>query len=112
MPRARRAGQHLDRGRACRGRHHCDCRTPAVAALTTGPKTVLTAHTQLEREGLVASRPGLGTFSAGDIRGSLAPAVQRQLRRALDAWIRNAVSAGLDREGMLALINLAIDENK
>jgi len=83
-----------------------------VAALTINPNTVLKAYTQLESEGLVISRPGLGTFIALDIPAPLAPALQRQLRRALDAWIRNAVSAGLDREGMLALINLAIDENK
>jgi len=83
-----------------------------VAALTINPNTVLKAYTQLESEGLVISRPGLGTFVAQGIPAPLAPAVQRQLRRGLDSWIRNAVAAGLDREGMLALINLAIDENK
>ncbi len=83
-----------------------------VAALAINPNTVLKAYTQLESQGLVISRPGLGTFVAQGIPAPLAPALQRQLRRVLDAWIRNAVAAGLDREGMLALINLAIDENK
>jgi GntR family transcriptional regulator len=81
-----------------------------VAALAINPNTVLKAYTQLESEGLVISRPGLGTFIAEDIPVPLGAAVQRQLRRGLDSWIRSAAAAGLDREGMLALINLAIDE--
>jgi GntR family transcriptional regulator len=81
-----------------------------VAALTINPNTVLKAYTQLENEGLVISRPGLGTFIAQDIPAPLAPALQRQLRRGFDSWIRGAAAAGLDREGMLALINLAMDE--
>jgi GntR family transcriptional regulator len=83
-----------------------------VAALAINPNTVLKAYTQLESEGLVVSRPGLGTFIAQGIPAPLAPATQRQLRRGLDAWIRSAAAAGLDREGMLALINLAMDETE
>jgi GntR family transcriptional regulator len=81
-----------------------------VTALAINPNTVLKAYSQLESEGLVVSRPGLGTFIAQGIPAPLAPALQRQLRRGLDAWIRSAAAAGLDREGMLALINLAVDE--
>jgi GntR family transcriptional regulator len=83
-----------------------------VAALAINPNTVLKAYTQLESEGLVVSRPGLGTFIAHGIPEPLAPALQRQLRRGLKTWISGAVAAGLDREGMLALISLAIDEHK
>ncbi|HVC77664.1 MAG TPA: GntR family transcriptional regulator [Candidatus Micrarchaeaceae archaeon] len=82
-----------------------------VAALAINPNTVLKAYTQLESQGLVISRPGLGTFIAQGIPAPLAPALQRQLRRGLDSWMRTALAAGLDREGMLALISLAIDEN-
>jgi GntR family transcriptional regulator len=81
-----------------------------VAALAINPNTVLKAYTQLESEGLVISRPGLGTFIARGIPAPLAPALQRQLRRGLDSWIRSAETAGLDRDGMLALINLAMEE--
>jgi GntR family transcriptional regulator len=81
-----------------------------VAALAINPNTVLKAYSQLEVEGLVASRPGLGTFIAEGIPAPLPPSVQRQLRRGLESWIRSAAAAGLDREGMLALINLALDE--
>ena len=83
-----------------------------VAALAINPNTVLKAYTQLESQGLVISRPGLGTFIAQGIPAPLAPALQRQLRRGLDSWMRTAAAAGLDREGMLALINLAMDESK
>jgi GntR family transcriptional regulator len=83
-----------------------------VTALAINPNTVLKAYTQLESQGLVVSRPGLGTFIAQGIPAPLAPALQRQLRRGLDSWIRNAAAAGLDPEGMFALINLAIDESK
>jgi GntR family transcriptional regulator len=83
-----------------------------VAALAINPNTVLKAYTQLESEGLVVSRPGLGTFIAQGIPAPLPPALRRQLRRGLDSWIRSAAAAGLDREGMLALINLAIDEKE
>ncbi len=83
-----------------------------VAALAINPNTVLKAYARLENEGLVTSRPGLGTFVAQRIPAPLAPGQQRQLRRGLDAWIRNAMAAGLDREGMLALITLALDESE
>src|ERR1700682_6850819 len=70
-----------------------------VAALAINPNTVLKAYSQLESEGLVISRPGLGAFIAHGIPAPLAPALQRQLRRGLDSWIRYAVAAGVDRGG-------------
>lgn len=83
-----------------------------VAALAINPNTVLKAYAQLESEGLVTSRPGLGTFIAQGIPTPLAPALQRQLRRGLESWIRNATAAGLDRDGMLAFIALTLDESE
>src|SRR5438094_7766035 len=78
-----------------------------VAALAINPNTVLKAYSQLESEGLVISRPGLGTFIAQGIPAPLAPALQRQLRRGLDSWIHNAAAAGLDRAGSRRLMNSA-----
>lgn len=80
-----------------------------VAALTINPNTVLKAYTQLEVEGLVSSRPGLGTFVAQGVPPPLPAEVQRRLRRGLEAWIRSATAAGLDREGILALINDSVE---
>src|SRR3977135_893119 len=70
-----------------------------VVALAINPNTVLKAYTQLESEGLVISRPGLGTFIAQGIPAPLAPALQRQLRRGFDSWVRNAFVAGLGSGG-------------
>jgi GntR family transcriptional regulator len=83
-----------------------------VAHLAINPNTVLKAYGYLESEGLVTSRPGLGTFITQGIHAQLAPTVQRQLRRGLEAWLRRAAEAGLDKEGTLALVNLAIDESQ
>lgn len=83
-----------------------------VAHLAINPNTVLKAYGYLESEGLVTSRPGLGTFITQGIHAQLAPTVQRQLRRGLEAWLKRAAEAGLDKEGTLALVNLAIDESQ
>jgi GntR family transcriptional regulator len=83
-----------------------------VAHLAINPNTVLKAYGHLEGEGLVTSRPGLGTYIAQGIQAQLEPAVQRHLRRGLDAWLKRAEEAGLDREGTLALVNLALDESQ
>jgi DNA-binding transcriptional regulator YhcF (GntR family) len=83
-----------------------------VAKLAINPNTVLKAYGLLEGEGLVTSRPGLGTFITQGVEAQLEPAVQRQLRRGLDAWLTRAAEAGLDDEGVMALVNLAIDESR
>src|SRR5450759_240283 len=83
-----------------------------VARLAINPNTVLKAYGHLEVEGLVTSRPGLGTFITQGIQAQLEPAVQRQLRRGLDAWLKRAAEAGRDQEGILAIVNLAIDETQ
>jgi GntR family transcriptional regulator len=83
-----------------------------VASLAINPNTVLKSYTFLESEGLVTSRPGLGTFITQGIEAQLAPAAQRQLRRGLDAWLKRAAEAGLDHEGVLALVNLAMEESQ
>jgi len=83
-----------------------------VAKLAINPNTVLKAYGLLEGEGLVTSRPGLGTFITQGVEAQLAPAVQRQLRRGLDAWLTRAAEAGLDQEGVMALVNLATDESR
>ena len=80
--------------------------------LAINPNTVLKAYGHLEREGLVTSRPGLGTFITQGVEAQLEPAVQRQLRRGLDAWLGRAAGAGLDREGVLALVSLALEESQ
>ena len=73
-----------------------------VARLAINPNTVLKAYRELEHEGLVGARPGIGTFVTGTLSdGSLA--AHAGLRRELLQWFGNARRAGLDDESIEAL---------
>ncbi len=73
-----------------------------VATVAINPNTVLKAYRELEREGLVSARPGVGTFVTGSLDdGSLA--AHEPLRRELQAWLGKAFDAGLDAESVEAL---------
>ena len=73
-----------------------------VAKIAINPNTVLKAYRELEREGLVSSRPGQGTFVERTLAGP-SLATQAALRRGLTHWIHSAYEAGLDSESILAL---------
>lgn len=73
-----------------------------VSRLAINPNTVLKAYRELERDGLVAARPGIGTFVTRTLAdGSLA--AHEPLRRDLARWLTKARLAGLDDEGIEAL---------
>src|SRR5579885_3861153 len=74
----------------------------AVAQLAINPNTVLKAYRELEHEGVVASRPGQGTFVLRSLAGE-GLASHAMLRRSLTQWLRSAYDAGLDEESVLAL---------
>ena len=76
-----------------------------VAATAINPNTVLKAYRELEREGLVEPRPGLGTF----VLRSLARDDTGQLRAELEAWMDRAHTAGLDVDDVDALITAVRD---
>ncbi|MER5658445.1 GntR family transcriptional regulator [Streptomyces sp. NPDC060235] len=77
-----------------------------VEATAINPNTVLKAYRELEREGLVEARRGLGTF----VRRTLGAApADSPLGEALDAWARDARAAGLDREDVAALFTSVLD---
>jgi len=73
-----------------------------VERVVINPNTVLKAYRELEREGLVASRPGQGTFIIQTLAAT-APASLASLSRSLTRWLRGAHDAGLDDESILAL---------
>jgi GntR family transcriptional regulator len=76
-------------------------------SLAINPNTVLKAYRELELEGLVEGRPGLGTFVVRSLAGpSLAS--QAELRRDLEAWLRRARTAGLDQEDVVALVETTL----
>jgi len=73
-----------------------------VASLAINPNTVLKAYRELERDGLVAARPGVGTFVTRTLADS-SLAAHEPLRRDLGRWLGKARSAGLDEESIEAL---------
>jgi GntR family transcriptional regulator len=79
---------------------------PTVKDVSTGPainpNTVLKGYRELEYQGLVAARPGRGTFVTGTLNdGSLA--AQEPLRRELRRWLGKARHSGMDEESIEAL---------
>jgi GntR family transcriptional regulator len=74
----------------------------AVARLAINPNTVLKAYRELEHAGLVAARPGVGTFVTGTLADP-SIAAHGPLRRELRSWLMKARRAGLDDESLEAL---------
>ncbi|GAA0548326.1 GntR family transcriptional regulator [Actinomadura livida] len=73
-----------------------------VAQLAINPNTVLKAYRELEHEGLVAPRPGVGTFVTRTLAGD-SLAAHGPLRKDLQRWLAKARLAGLDDESIEAL---------
>jgi len=81
-----------------------------VDALAINPNTVVKAYAELEHEGLVLRRQGMGTFvTAVPPAGVLVapPAVRDSLLR----WVRRARAAGLSGEQIRLLVSVALDED-
>ncbi|MFC5181650.1 GntR family transcriptional regulator [Actinomadura harenae] len=74
-----------------------------VGTLTINPNTVVKAYRQLENEGVVAAKPGQGTFITAEVE-AVAPGDYARLRRSLERWVRDARGSGLDDETVTALI--------
>jgi GntR family transcriptional regulator len=73
-----------------------------VARLAINPNTVLKAYRELEHEGLVSARPGVGTFVTRSLTDSSLPA-HEPLRQELLQWFAKARKAGLDADSIEAL---------
>ena len=79
-----------------------------VEALAVNPNTVTKAYRELEHEGLVRSRQGLGTFVAAS--PPTAVAARPALLASLTRWGRRARTEGLQPEEMRALLAVALEE--
>jgi GntR family transcriptional regulator len=73
-----------------------------VGSLAINPNTVLKAYRELEHAGLVAARPGVGTFVTRTLSDE-SLASHAPLRRELQRWLIKARAAGLDDESIEAL---------
>ncbi len=73
-----------------------------VAKVAINPNTVLKAYRELEYEGLVAPRPGVGTFVTRTLSDD-SLAAHGRLRLDLQRWLTKARRAGLDDDSVEAL---------
>src|SRR3954452_4837986 len=73
-----------------------------VGQLAINPNTVLKAYRELERDGLVADRPRVGTFVTRTLTDTTLSA-HGPLRQDLQRWLVKACRAGLDEESIEAL---------
>jgi GntR family transcriptional regulator len=73
-----------------------------VGTVAINPNTVAKAYRELEHEGLVAARIGVGTFV---IKTLSDPSIAEhgRLRVGLESWLAEARAAGLDEESIEAL---------
>ncbi|MEX0977621.1 MAG: GntR family transcriptional regulator [Pirellulales bacterium] len=97
-----------------RGRLRADERLPSVRELSqtlvVNPNTVARAYTELEREGTVYTRPGLGVFVSAT-RPALPKKVRRErLLKGVDHFLIDAVRLGCESKEVLELVDERIKQ--
>ena len=75
-----------------------------VGELAINPNTVLKAYRELDREGLVEGRRGIGTFVAEGLP-TPPPDGVKELRTTLVRWVGRARAAGLDDDAIHAIFS-------
>jgi GntR family transcriptional regulator len=76
-----------------------------VGTLTINPNTVLRAYKQLDIEGIVEGRRGVGTFVAVDVVPTPPDGDRKALRSALERWLSRARAAGLGESEIATLFD-------
>lgn len=107
LPIYRQLTQQLREGVA-RGRLKPEEQLPSVRELSrtlvVNPNTIAKAYTELEREGILNTRPGLGVFVARP-RAELTKRVRKErLQVLLDRLLTEAVHLGFSADEVLALV--------
>ncbi len=92
-----------------RGRLRGDDRLPSVRelsqSLVVNPNTVARAYTELERDGTLYTRPGLGVFVSRS-RPALPKKVRRErLTSGVDQFLVDAVRLGCESDEVLELVD-------
>jgi GntR family transcriptional regulator len=90
-----------------RGELQADAGLPSVRQLSRdlviNPNTVARAYTELEREGLLVSRPGRGIYVSQPRNDLTRAARDRRLTEQLDRWLTLAVHLGYSADEVLTL---------
>ena len=81
-----------------------------VTRVAINPNTVAKAYRELEREGLVGAKPGLGTFVIKTLSDA-SLAAHGPLRYSLRRWLAEARQAGLDDESIEALFRDTLESS-
>jgi GntR family transcriptional regulator len=100
------------RAAIARGELQPDAGLPSVRQLSrelvVNPNTVARAYTELEREGLLVSRPGRGIYVARPRNDLTRAARDRRLTEQLDRWLTEAVHLGYSADEVLGLVGLRV----
>lgn len=78
--------------------------------LVVNPNTVARAYTELEREGLLVSRPGRGIYVAQPRNDLTWAARDRKLTEQLDRWLTEAVNLGYSADEVMRLVAKRVRE--
>jgi GntR family transcriptional regulator len=94
-----------------RGRLKPASRLPSVRVLSrelvVNPNTVARVYTELEREGVLNTRPGLGVFVA-EPQAELSAARRERLTEIIDSFLTDAVHLGFSSDEVLAAVGKRI----
>jgi len=82
-----------------------------VAEVAINPNTVMKAYWELEHEGLVEGRQGVGTFVVRRPSGP-PPGTQVRLSRGLERWVQTARAEGLDDESIESLLRDTLRQSR
>jgi GntR family transcriptional regulator len=77
--------------------------------LVINPNTVARAYNELERDGLLVSRPGRGIYVAQPRNDLTRAARDRRLVEQLDRWLTEAVHLGFSAEHVLRLVAARVE---
>ena len=80
-----------------------------VGSLSVNPNTVVKAFSELEHQGLVVRRQGVGTFVAASPPMTSLPAAPKLLG-SLARWVDRARQDGLSSEQIRMLLEVTLDE--
>ena len=83
-----------------------------AASLVINPNTIAKAYKQLEREGIIETRPGAGTFAA-KLSSNLSGSVKKRiLTEKIELTVIEAIHMGIDRHTLAEWFGKAIDKFK
>jgi GntR family transcriptional regulator len=113
LPICRQLGQQI-REAVARGKLQPDERLPSVRelsrSLVINPNTVARVYGDLQREGVLNARPGLGVFVA-QLGSELTQKVRQQrLREASDRFLTEAVHLGFTSQDIVSLVSVQVKQ--